>query len=138
LRFVPDRLALTGAAGARIAAALTVANLGNVAVTVRAAYAIGLFEVGGVDRAIGRSFGGDAATGERRIDSLVDAMADAHGGAMRVKVDSGSGEIAPGAWRTLGVTFTLPARLRAGVTYWGTWPLDYARYYVRVTEETAT
>jgi hypothetical protein len=41
--------------------------------------------------------------------------------------------VEPGESRTLALTLALPDRLRAGHTYWGTWPLDYLRYYVRVT-----
>lgn len=131
LRLIPERLQLQAAPGEHVTRALTLLNLGNVAVEVRGAYAFGLFDVGGVDRAVSKTFGGEPA--ERgNIDRFIGMLADEHGGMVRVRVDEGEGTIEPGESRELSVTFALPSRMRPGHTYWGTWPLDYLRYYVRI------
>jgi hypothetical protein len=132
LRLVPPRLVLTAAAGARVPVELALVNLGNVAVEVRGAYAFGLFDVVGVERAIARTFVGEKTEGGS-ADRLVDALGEEHGGMVRARVEQGAGSVEPGETRALTVTLALPDRLRAGHTYWGTWPLDYLRYYVRVT-----
>jgi hypothetical protein len=132
LRFVPDRLTLVGAPEAHVPVTLTVVNLGNVAVALRASYAFGLYEAGSTDLAIGRAFGSEHKAAESRIDRLVDALAESYGGQLRVKVTHGAGDVTPGASREVRGTATLPSGVRAGVTYWGHWPMDYARYYVRV------
>jgi len=131
LRIVPDRLQLAAAAGEQLTRRLTILNLGNVAVEVRGAYAFGLFDVGGVERAVARTIGGEAGEG-RSADRFVGMLADEHGGMVRLRVEEGAGNVEPGEARDLTVTFHLPDRLRAGHTYWGTWPIEYLRYYVRV------
>lgn len=134
LRIVPDRLQLSAAAGERLTRRLTILNLGNVAVEVRGAYAFGLFDVGGVERAVARTIGGEGGEGGegRSADRFVGMLADEHGGMVRVRVEEGAGNVEPGETRDLTVAFHLPDRLRAGHTYWGTWPIEYLRYYVRV------
>lgn len=131
LRIVPDRLQLSAAAGERLTREVTILNLGNVAVEVRGAYAFGLFDVGGVERAVARTIGGEGGEG-RSADRFVGMLADEHGGMVRVRVEEGAGNVEPGETRNLTVVFHLPDRLRAGHTYWGTWPIEYLRYYVRV------
>jgi hypothetical protein len=131
LRIFPERLVMQADAGERVERDLTLLNLGNVAIDVRGAYAFGLFDVGGVDRAVSRTLGGDV-TSTGTVDRFIGNLAEEHGGMVRVKVEEGAGSIAPGASALLRVTFAIPPRLRAGHTYWGTWPLDYLRYYVRI------
>ena len=136
LRLFPERLILTAAAGARVSANLTLVNLGNVQVEVRGAYAFGLFDVGGVERAIARMV--SAKQGERRTDVFADALAEEHGGLVRMKVESGEGVVPPGESRELNLTLQVPQNIRPDHTYWGTWPLYNVRYYVRVTGAAAT
>jgi hypothetical protein len=131
LRFFPERLILSAAAGEHVPVSLTLLNLGNVSVELRGAYAFGLFDVGGVERAIARMVG--AHEGARRIDVFTDAVAEEHGGMVRIKVESGEGELPPGESRELRLSLHVPPGLREGHSYWGTWPLYNVRYYVRIT-----
>jgi hypothetical protein len=131
LRIFPERLDFTAAPGAHVPQQLALLNLGNTPVEVRGAYAFGLFDEGGLDRAIGRM--ATASEGQRRIDAFADAVADEHGGLMRVKVESGEGTVQPGETRELNVNLHIPQNVRPGHSYFGTWPLYYVRYYVRVT-----
>ena len=147
LQLVPDQLTLHGAPGERLTTELTLANAGNVAVEIRRAHAVGLFAVGGVERALHRVYmdeargrpddakersAPDERPAERPVDRLFAHFADEHGGLLRVSVDEGAGEIAPGETRALRVTFAVPERLTRGRTYTGTWPLHDLRYYIRL------
>jgi hypothetical protein len=136
LRLFPERLVFTARASERVQIEMSLANMGNTAVEVRGAYAFGLFDVGGVERAIAKTVTAQL-TGESgvrgRADYFADAIADEHGGMVRVKVDEGAGQIAPDEVREMKITLTVPDRVRPGRTYWGTWPLYNLRHYVRIT-----
>jgi len=133
LRFLPERLVFEAQPGERVSFDLTMLNLGNVEVEIRGAYAFGVFDVGGTERAIARMVSETPAEGRGRVDVLADAVADEHGGLVRLKVDRGSGPIAAGASREVAITVHVPDRIRDGHTYWGTWPIHNMRYYVRIT-----
>jgi hypothetical protein len=132
LRLLPARLVFEASPGERIPFELTLVNSGNVPVDIRGAYAFGLFDIAGPERAIGRLVA-DPKEGQRRIDAFADAIADEHGGLVRVKVDAGEGVLQPGVATELKITVHVPDRLRGGHTYWGTWPLHNLKYYVRIT-----
>jgi hypothetical protein len=133
LRLLPERLVFEARAGDRVPFELTMLNLGNVAVEIRGAYAFGVFEVAGAERAIAKMVTETPSEGRRRLDVLADAVADEHGGLVRVKVESGGGELAPGETRDIRVTLHVPDRIHSGHTYWGTWPIHNMRYYVRIS-----
>jgi hypothetical protein len=134
LRLFPERLIRPARAGERLSIELSLANMGNVPVEIRGAYAFGLFDVGGVERAIAKTVTAQiGADGRGRADAFADAVSDEHGGMVRVKVDEGAGQVAPNEVRELHLTLAIPDRVRPGHTYWGTWPLHNLRYYVRIT-----
>jgi hypothetical protein len=133
LRMFPDRLTLSAKPGDRVPIDLVLANFGNVPVTIQGAYAFGMFDVAGVERAVGRMLTSDEKKGDRRLDVFAEAVAEEHGGLVRVKVESGEGDLAPGEQRELRVLLYVPDHIREGHTYWGTWPIYYLRYYVRIT-----
>jgi hypothetical protein len=133
LRLLPDRLVFEAAPGAHVPFDLTFLNLGNVPVDVRGAYAFGLFDVSGAERAIAKMATAKSVEGHGRVDILADALAEEHGGLVRVKVESGAGALSPGETRDVKVTIHVPDRIRSGQTYWGTWPIHNMRYYVRIT-----
>ena len=133
VRLYPVRLVLTAEPGASVDLTLTIVNEGNVAAEIRGAYVIGLYDVGGVERAVGKTFVAELSEGERRVDRFVDELAGGHGGLVRVRIGAGSGDLAPGEVRELGVQLAIPDRLEPGRTYWGTWALHNLRYYVRIT-----
>jgi hypothetical protein len=136
LRLLPARLVFDARPGERVPFELTLMNTGNVAVELRSAYAFGVFDVAGPERAIGKMVG-EVGEGKRRIDVLADAVAEEHGGLVRVKVEKGAGEIVPGTSQDLAVTIYVPERLRPGHTYWGTWPIHNLKYYVRITGQSS-
>lgn len=132
LRVDPRRLFFRTEPGTTVAADLVVANLGNVAYELRAADAFGLFDTGGLDRAIGRAFGAEVADGERRVELLADAAAEGWGGLVRIRVAEGAGTIEPGDARAVHVELALSDKLEPGRQYWGTWVLHNVNYVVRV------
>jgi hypothetical protein len=140
-RIWPERLTFTAKARDQVSFDLVFANMGNVAIDIAEVHAFGVFDVGGTERAIGRmvrsaddaDVTSEAEKPERRIDLFTDAIADEHGGIVRVKVTRGAGTLAPGATRDVAVTLRTPERVRTGHTYWGTWPMYSNRYYVKIT-----
>jgi hypothetical protein len=132
LQVDPRRLYFRAAPGSTVEADLVVTNLGNVPCALPDVDAFGLFDTGGLDRAIGRAFSGEPADGERRLDVLVDAAAEGWGGLVRMKVAGGETEIAAGEARAVQVALSIPEGLEPGRLYWGTWLLYNVNYVVRV------
>ena len=132
LRLIPDSLVLRGRPGARVTAQLTLVNSGNVAFEVRRAYALGVSDVDGLERAFGETFRAKLPAGERLIDHFANKLAEAHGGLVRVHVAKGAGSVAPAESRQLEAVFKLPDRMRPGRIYAGTWPLEHVRYGVQI------
>lgn len=131
LSIFPALLKITAAPGAQVGEQLTIANLGNVPVDIRGAYGFGVFDEEGAERAVGKMM--TAGEDERRADVLANAAAEEHGGIVRVKVESGEGELPPGETRSLDVSFHIPPKVRPGHSYTGIWPLYNLGYYVRLT-----
>jgi hypothetical protein len=138
LRLDPRRLFFRAAPGTTVEADLTVTNLGNVPCELRAVDAFGLFDTGGLDRAIGRAFVSDLADGQRRVDVLADAAAEGWGGLVRIRVVSGAGDVEPGETRSIHVEMALSDKLESGRLYWGTWVLYNVNYVVRVEATAGT
>jgi len=132
LRLIPDSLVLSGRPGARVTAQLTLVNSGNVNFEVRRAYALGVSDVDGLERAFGETFRAKLPAGERLIDHFANKLAEAHGGLVRVQIAKGAGSLAPAESRQLEAVFKLPDRMRPGRIYAGTWPLDHVRYGVQI------
>jgi hypothetical protein len=136
LDIVPGQLLLTGAPGERVSTELTLSNLGNVTVEIRRAYQLGLYAIGGLERAIRRAF---AEPGEAQgANRVFDHMADEHGGLVRIEVGEGAGDLEPGMVRDLSVTFRIPDGIDPDRIYAGTWALYDLRYYVQVMPSRAT
>ncbi len=113
---------------------LVVANTGNAPVTVPRTVAVGLFDVSGLDRAIGDGLSSQAQ-GVDRLGVVADTLAGNHGGMLRVAVRSGSGEVAPGGSTTLTCELRASGRLAEGRAYFGYWTLADATTTVRVSVE---
>jgi hypothetical protein len=128
----PRQLLLRVASGAEATADLVLINSGNVPCEITKAHAFGIFDIDGAERAIGAALGSSTEKGQGRLNRLLDEAADNHGGLVRVNVREGVGSIAPGELRNLRATLRFSDRLKAGHTYWGTWPLLNLRYYVQI------
>lgn len=131
LRLSPRRQVLRGRPGERVGASILVVNLGNAGCALREVNAIGLFDVEGAERAVGRTFR-SGVEGARIVDRLAEELAAGYGGLARVTIDRGAGELGPGEARELEVTMHLPDALRPGRVYEGAWGLENVNYVIRV------
>lgn len=132
LALSPRQLILTGHAGQKQHVDLILGNSGNVPCEVGNTYAFGLYDVDGAERGIAAAFRDTEATGEKRVDRMLDELAGGYGGLLRVQVEEGQGRIAPGEIRPLRLNLHLPAGIKPGHTYTGTLALENLQYYVKV------
>jgi hypothetical protein len=133
LSLSPRQLVLSARADERLRVVLTLANGGNVACLVGKTHAFGLYDEHGAERGVGALFRKTASAADSRVERLLEELAQGYGGLVRVQVDEGTGSIAPGEVRQLLLHLHMPACLKAGNTYTGTWPLENLRYYVKIT-----
>lgn len=127
----PRRLHVTAEAGSSVAVGMDVLNDGNVPCRVRKSYAFGLFEAGGLERAIGAGLS-NRESAQSRLDTIIDTAAEAHGGLVRLTVAGAPYDLAPGQLQRLEVSLRLPERMAAGRTYTGTWGLYNLQYSVEI------
>lgn len=137
LRVIPEQLRLRAHPGDLVGTDLTLLNQGNVPVDLRRVQPFGVFLAGGLERALRRAYVDKLSKGERRVDVIADNLAEAHGGLVKMKLQKGSGTLAPGEMRSLEVTLEIPAGLAAGSTYAGNWELAGLVYPVTLTVEGA-
>jgi hypothetical protein len=132
LRFYPPRVALHGAPGARLRAELTVLNLGNVDATFEPESTFCIFDNRGVDRAFYEALTEREVDGKRRIDRVMDELAESHGGLVRAVVLEGAGPLSPEAAREVIVEFQFSHRMRSGQTYRGAWVISESSVEVEI------
>jgi hypothetical protein len=132
LRVIPEQLRLDAHPGDLVGVDLTVLNQGNVPVTIRRVQAVGIFMEGGIERALRSAYVQKLGKGQRRMDAIADSLAAAHGGLLRIKLERGAGEIAPGEIRELNLIVHVPTGLEAGALYGGTWEVPGLVYPVNV------
>lgn len=137
LRVIPEQLRVRAHPGDLVGTDLTVLNQGNVPVDLRRVQPFGVFLAGGLERALRRAYVDKLSKGERRVDVIADNLAEAHGGLVKMKLQKGSGTLAPGEMRSLEVTLEIPAGLAPGSTYAGNWELAGLVYPVTLTVEGA-
>jgi hypothetical protein len=131
LRASPKRLNLTADPGQDVTGAVSISNIGNVAVEIPPTVRFGLFDIRGVERAIGRALIATPVRDERRVDILMEELAREHGGLVTSEVE-GAGEILPGHVRYIGLKFTVPSEVSSGRTYYGVVRLRGGRFKLRI------
>lgn len=132
LRFVRPTIIHKGLPGARMSTELTLLNRGNVNVTIPDQDTFCVFDDGGVTSALYCGLVEEDSVGMQRIDRIMDELAKAHGGLVRVTVTKGSGRLAPEEVRELKVELHFSRRLNGGHTYRGTWSLSGASLEVEI------
>ena len=132
LAISPRQLSLQLTSDKETTVDLTLVNAGNVPCEITKVYAFGIFDVDGAERSIGAALRDVTNKEQARLGRLLDEAASNHGGLVRVAVREGAGSIEPGEVRDIQVTLRFSDRLKAGHTYWGTWPMVNLKYYVRV------
>jgi hypothetical protein len=133
LRMVPRETRVDVGADRRVEVRVRVANEGNAPAEIPRTSAFGVFELGGLDTAIGQTLRAELKTGERRVDRPMDELVEHHGGLVRVSVTAGAGELAAGANAELVATLEVPAGLTPGHSYEGVWPIANVSHRVVLT-----
>jgi hypothetical protein len=132
LRFFPPKLSFRGAPGARFQSKVTVLNLGNVDLSIQPESTFCIFDNRGVDRALYEALTGKEENGKRRIDRVMDELAESHGGLVRAVVQEGAGPLPTETARELAVEFQFSRRMRAGQTYRGGWLISETSLEVEI------
>lgn len=132
LRFLRSRIVCREKPGARVTAELTLLNRGNVVVAVPREDTFCVFADDGIARAMYRGFVEEDGDGKQRLDRIMDELAKAHGGLVRVTVTEGSGLLAPEEVRDLTVELHFSHRLVGAHTYRGTWTVSLASLEVEI------
>ena len=132
LRFIHARFTHQGMPGAKIKTELMLFNRGNVDVTIPGEDTFCIFDDGGVARAFYLGLVEEDSLGRKRIDRIIDELAEAHGGLVRVTVTKGSGPLAPEELRKLEVELHFSRRLVRGHTYRGSWSVSGASLEVKI------
>jgi hypothetical protein len=123
LRFIHPKFTCKGLSGARVRTQLTVLNRGNVSVSLPGKDTFCVFEESGVVRALYRGLAAENLEGGCRIDRILDELAQAHGGLVRITIKKGAGRLAPEEVRDLEIDLHFPRRVMGGKTYRGTWSI---------------
>ncbi|HTW27767.1 MAG TPA: hypothetical protein VME92_11605 [Acetobacteraceae bacterium] len=132
LRVDPPLLRLAGAAGAALQAPIMLANAGNVPAELPENGLVGVYEVNGVETAIGHAYRADAEDGNQILARFIEELRKGYGGLVKLRLEGAAGALPPGKARALTITATLPTRLQSGRTYTGVWPFMNLNYAVRV------
>lgn len=132
LRFIPAALRTKAAPGSMVDADVTVANVGNVVVNVDTKYTFCIYDGTGIERAFFVALTDENAKGQQRIDLIMEELAESHGGLVRLIVERGAGEIAPGEARDLHIALRFSDKLHPGRTYDGGWTVGNASYFVQI------
>jgi hypothetical protein len=135
LRFIHPKFTHKGPPGAKASAELMLLNRGNVSVALPDKDTFCVFEDGGLARAFFRGLVEEDSDGPRRIDRILDELAKAHGGLVRVTINKGAGRLAPEEVRELQVDLHFSRKLIGGHTYRGTWCIADASLEVVIEVE---
>jgi hypothetical protein len=128
----PPMLAFQGAPDTKVDAEFILVNKGNTQAEVPENGAVGVFDVNGVETAIGRAYRAEAKDGHERLGIFVEALRERYGGLLKLKVEYGAGPIEPGAVRTVRVSLQLPAKLSIGYVYSGNWNFANLSYLIKI------
>jgi len=132
LRASPPGFTTEGLAGGQTTAEITLVNAGNGDYRVRHAYLFGVFQEGGVDRALGKAYRASAADPRPWIDRVGDNLTASYGGLVRAQVTRGAGVLPPGEVRQLDLVVQFPDHLRRGYTYSGAIEFGNVIYPMRI------
>ncbi len=138
LRVDPPALRLCGSPQAPLRTGLTVMNVGNVAAALPDAGVVGVYEVNGVETAIGRAYRAETDDGLQMLAGFLKELRNGYGGLVRLRLDGEKGPLQPGAARVLVVTASLPERVRPDHVYTGVWPFATLNLAVRIEVEAGT
>jgi hypothetical protein len=132
LILTPALLELAAKPGSSATGRLVAVNAGNLVLDLPARQHIGLFDVAGVDRSLGRTWSAKAE-GLERWGILADELAESFGGHTQLLIREGAGPLSPGEERELEIEVPVGADIPAGVSYFGHCRIADSPLAVRVT-----
>lgn len=132
----PGQLVLRVAPAAEVKVALDVVNTGNVTIDVPETLVFGVYDDDGIERAFSATYRSGGA-GKDRLGTLVDRLAEGHGGLCRLRVVGGAGALEPHDLRRLDLRFHAPDQLVPGRAYCGTISLPGLCYSIRFVTQAA-
>lgn len=118
LILTPGLVELAANAGGRGTARLLACNAGNLVLDLPARQNIGLFDVKGLDRSLGLTWGA-SAQGLERWGVLADELAASYEGHTQLVICEGAGTLSPGEERELEIEVHVRDTVPAGVSYYG-------------------
>jgi len=125
LLFQPRSVSLTGIAGAKIAATVTVSNVGTGSVEIPANTEIAFSGGDTLESVVTRALREERKEGQRLLDRIVEGWAGQLAGVpMTITVESGAGLVEPDSESELMLLLICPADLETGKTYEGIWNLE--------------
>lgn len=131
LRVDPPTLRLVGNPGAAMQTSIVIANVGNIPAHLPDHGAVGVYEVNGVETAIGRAYRSDTENAMETLNRFIKELRRGYGGLIRLRLE-GVQPLRPGQACSVAIIATPSERLRAGHVYTGVWPLENLNYAVRV------
>jgi hypothetical protein len=132
LRVDPPMLRMSGGLGKPLHANIVIANVGNVEADLPKFGALGIYEVNGIETAIGHAYRENGEDGLRTVARFVQELRNGYGGLLKLRLEGMQGPLPPGKACSLRVIATPSDRVRAGGVYTGVWPFANLNYAVRV------
>jgi hypothetical protein len=132
----PRRIAVEAEPGGAATVDVQLVNTGNVPCDVSGTTTFCLFDGSGLEQAVWAALASDPPEGRKRIDVLLDELADSHGGLVTTRAARGA-TIRVGESRQVQLTLRFSDRLKPGKRYAGSWRVDGLRLPVRITTPAA-
>jgi hypothetical protein len=121
-----------GKAGSEPVLEISLANEGNVAIDLPERSIVGIFDDEGLEAAFAETYRQDTDDPVQLVGHWLRKLRDGYGGLLKLRIDSGSFSLPPGAERTIKVSAQLPESLKRGHSYHGIWEIGPVHYRVTV------
>jgi hypothetical protein len=131
----PRRITVEAEPGGAATVDVELVNTGNVPCDVSGTTTFCLFDGRGLEQAACAALASDPQEGKKRIDVLLDELAESHGGLVTTRVARGA-TIGVGESRQVQLTLRFSDRLQPGRRYSGAWRLEGLRLPIRITTPT--
>ena len=132
----PRRFTIEAQPGGTANVDVDLVNTGNVPCEIAGTTTFCLFDGAGLEHAVWAALAAEPVEGTRRIDVLLDDLAESHGGLVATRVARG-GTIAPGDSGRVRLELRFSDRLRPGRGYAGTLRIEGLRIPFRITTAAA-
>ncbi|RDH84492.1 MAG: hypothetical protein DIZ80_03160 [endosymbiont of Galathealinum brachiosum] len=133
LTMSPVQMSLNGSPGDKVKIYVLFSNKGNVPLSIIKSDSIGIYDDDGIETAFASTYRMESKDLAEIFSNFSEKLRDGHGGLLKLRVLEGSGELKPGACRSVLIEVQLPSKLKPGHSYHGVWSLNSSEYAVTVT-----